>query len=53
MKFNYKTPEIKVEELTKADVLCSSGGDPSPAPPQSPDNNGVNKNDWISLEKFI
>lgn len=25
MKILYKTPEITVEELTKADVLCASG----------------------------
>ena len=26
MKDLYKTPEIKVEELTKTDVLCTSSG---------------------------
>jgi hypothetical protein len=52
MKFYYNTPEIKVEELTKTDVLCASG-DPAPAIPPSPDNNGVGKNSWTSLEKFL
>lgn len=52
MKLYYNTPEIKVEELTKADVLCSSGGTP-PVIPQSPDNNGVDRNAWTSLEKFL
>ena len=53
MKMYYNTPEIKVEELTKIDVLCSSGGDPDPVIPPSPDNNGVGKNSWTSLEKFL
>lgn len=25
MKYEYKTPEIMVEELTRSDVLCESG----------------------------
>ena len=52
MKLYYKTPEIKVEELAKADVLCASGETP-PVIPQSPDNNGVNSNDWNGLSKFL
>ncbi|MEE3333305.1 MAG: hypothetical protein VZR54_03405 [Ruminococcus sp.] len=37
MKFEYKSPAITVEELTKTDVLCESGV----LPPQTPvrDNN--------------
>ncbi len=37
MKFEYKSPAITVEELTKTDVLCESGVQP----PQTPvhDNN--------------
>lgn len=52
MKIYYNTPEIKVEELTKADVLCESTEN-QPIVQQSPDNNGVNSNDWFSLEKFL
>jgi hypothetical protein len=51
MKILYKTPEITVEELTKADVLCSSGG---AAPTPAQDNltgtyggtNGVGSNSF-------
>ena len=53
MKFNYKTPEIKVEELTKVDVLCASGEDPAPVIPPSPDNSGINTNEWSGLSKFL
>lgn len=49
MKFNYKTPEIKVEELTKVDVLCES----SAQLPESPDNGGINTNEWSGLSKFL
>lgn len=53
MKFNYKTPEIKVEELTKVDVLCASGVNPDPVIPPSPDNSGINSNEWSGLSKFL
>lgn len=52
MKLYYNTPEIKIEELAKIDVLCASGED-TPVIPQSPDNNGVGSSDWFNLEKFL
>jgi hypothetical protein len=33
MKELYKSPVVTVEELTKVDVLCESGGAPGPNPP--------------------
>lgn len=43
MKSLYKTPEIVVEELTKQDVLCSSGE------PQVQENQTLGKSIWQDL----
>lgn len=51
MKIKYNTPEIKVEELVRADVLCVSAGEQSAAP--SPDNSGVTQVQWNGLSSFL
>ena len=49
MKIKYNTPEIMVEELAKADVLCES----SAQLPESPDNDAVTTTQWTRLSKFL
>ena len=51
MKFNYKTPEMKIEELMKSDVLCASDGNPTTLTQH--DNQGLNRIDWTNLENFL
>lgn len=51
MKFNYKTSEMKIEELMKSDVLCASDGNPTTITKH--DNQGLTSIDWTNLENFL
>lgn len=51
MKFNFKIPEMKIEELMKSDVLCASDGNPTTITKH--DNQGLTSIDWTNLENFL
>ena len=56
MKYFYTTPEIKIEELMKQDVLCASdGGSSSPSTPSGGESDTYTLIDevWNTLEDIL
>ncbi len=53
MRIIYTAPEIKIEELEKQDVLCSSGVDPNSFDNVVSGNKGNGRNDITSLRNIL
>ena len=47
MKYKYTSPEIKVEELTKSDVLCASNEQQATEQPDNIQQSFLNFASWL------